>query len=192
MPRISACCSVAGVASISSSAENGDASYSRMIVYSEPVRLAESIPGKIAAGKYASSSTIGSPLADRARSISCTWSPRLRTRRWRTSAVGRRVAAPKTCAPASTWIRRICSVKPGRLAWSNSNRGVATKLPPKRPRRRSMRPFASIELSACRNVIRLTPNTLAISTSAGSLSPGFNVRDTIKRSSQQPMRACAG
>ena len=98
------------------------------------------------------------------------------------------VVARNTCAPASTWMRRICSVNPGRLAWSNSNRGAATKLPPKRPRLRSMRPLASIALSAWRNVIRLTPSALAISTSDGNLSPGANVRDTINCSSQLLMR----
>jgi hypothetical protein len=51
-----------------------------------------------------------------------------------------------------------------------------------------MRPLASIALSACRNVIRLTPKALAISTSDGSLSPGASVRDTINCSSQLPMR----
>src|SRR5882724_1657386 len=89
-------------------------------------------------------------------------------------------------------MRRICSVKPGRLAWSNSNRGAATKLPPKRPRLRSIRPLASIDASACRNVIRLTPRALDISTSDGNLSPGANVWDTINCSSQLPMRVWAG
>lgn len=49
-----------------------------------------------------------------------------------------------------------------------------------------------MELSAWRNVIRLTPSTVAMSTSDGSLSPGFSVRETIKPSSQAPIRIWAG
>ena len=76
--------------------------------------------------------------------------------------------------------------------WSNSRRGVSTKLPPNRPRLRRISPLASMAASACRSVILLTPSAPAISTSDGSLSPGANRPETISFSSQTAIREWAG
>ncbi len=99
------------------------------------------------------------------------------------------MAASVTRAPASALDLRICSVKPGSPDSSYSSRGLATKLPPQRPRLRTSSPLDSRPFSAWRSVIRLTPSAPAISTSDGSRSSSLSLPEWMSRSSHSSIRA---
>ena len=148
------------------------------------------MPGNRAAGNSERSSAIGRPSPSRIRRTSCTGSSSASRSAAAAAGPAGRDRADSTRAPATIPCRRSCSENPARVVRSCSSLGAATTVPPCRPTVRVTRPRRASSASACRSVIRLTPNHLARSCSVGSRSPGVSAPVAICPASQSSICPC--